>query len=85
MLIPSSFTYDTGNLHWDLLTQTRVLDSLDYVIAPNQYDYDSQNRRCYGYSRIIDPLGKVIGGAVDDYVVFNAQTTYLSSVFISIF
>ena len=66
VLIPSAFTYETGKQHWDLLTRTRALDSQAYVIAPNQYGYDSLHRRCYGHSRIVDPFGQVICEALSD-------------------
>lgn len=57
---PSAFTCATGRAHWDALTRTRAIESLMYVVAPNQVGQHANGRETYGHSRIVGPWGDVL-------------------------
>ena len=63
--IPSSFTYKTGELHWETLCRARAIENQAYVCAPNQYGIGSGQVNTYGHSMIVDPKGKVCAIADD--------------------
>ena len=61
--IPSAFTYETGKSHWEVLLRSRAIETLCYVLAPNQIGQDTAGIKSYGHSMIIDPWGKVLCNA----------------------
>ena len=64
IMIPSSFTLQTGKDHWDLLLRARAVETQCYVVAPGQYgpfvDGKGQTRQSYGHSLIADPWGHIV-------------------------
>ena len=60
IFVPSSFTYETGKAHWEILLRARAIENQVYIIAPNQYGKDHSGNRHYGHSLIVDPWGTVI-------------------------
>ena len=60
LCIPSAFTQFTGRAHWETLLRARAIETLSYVLAPNQIGVDGNGVPSYGHSMIIDPWGKVI-------------------------
>ena len=61
VVIPSSFTYKTGERHWHILCRARAIENQMYVIAPNQTGIGAGNKPTYGHSIIVDPEGEIIG------------------------
>ena len=61
IFVPSSFTYETGKAHWEILLKARAIENQVYILAPNQYGKDHLGNRHYGHSMIVDPWGTVIG------------------------
>ena len=59
LLVPSAFTYTTGQAHWELLLRARAVENLAYVLAPAQGGNHENGRRTWGYSMFIDPWGQV--------------------------
>lgn len=59
IVVPSSFTFSTGRLHWEVLLRARAIENYCYVLAPNQYGIDGNGAETYGHSMIVDPYGKV--------------------------
>jgi nitrilase len=57
LLVPSAFTYVTGEAHWDLLLRARAVENMAYVIAPAQGGVHENRRRTWGHSMIVDPWG----------------------------
>ncbi len=55
-ILPSAFTYKTGQDHWDTLCKARAIETQMYFVAPNQ----STDANCWGHSLIIDPWGEVL-------------------------
>jgi nitrilase len=60
LCVPSSFTYTTGQAHWELLLRARAVENQCYVIAPAQGGTHENGRRTFGHSLVIDPWGDVL-------------------------
>lgn len=60
-LVPSAFTYTTGQAHWEVLLRARAIENLAYVIAPAQGGTHPTGRRTWGHSMVIEPWGQVMG------------------------
>lgn len=58
ILVPSAFTYTTGEMHWEPLLKARAIETQCYVIAAAQGGFHVNGRRTYGHSMAIDYLGK---------------------------
>ena len=60
LLVPSAFTYTTGQAHWELLLRARAIENLAYVLAPAQGGSHENGRRTWGHSLLVDPWGEVL-------------------------
>jgi deaminated glutathione amidase len=60
LLVPSAFTYTTGEAHWELLLRARAVENQAYVIAPAQGGTHENGRRTWGHSMVVDPWGVVL-------------------------
>ena len=60
LLVPSAFTYVTGQAHWELLLRARAVENLAYVVAPAQGGTHENGRRTWGHSMVVDPWGLVL-------------------------
>ncbi len=60
MLVPSAFTYTTGQAHWELLLRARAVENLAYVAAPAQGGLHENGRRTWGHSMVVDPWGDIL-------------------------
>ena len=60
LLVPSAFTYTTGEAHWALLLRARAIENLAYVLAPAQGGVHENGRRTWGHSMAVDPWGQVL-------------------------
>ena len=61
--IPSAFTKYTGQKHWEILLRSRAIENGVYIFAPAQCGQNSVNRKTYGHSLIINPMGEIIASA----------------------
>jgi nitrilase len=59
-LVPSAFTYTTGQKHWEILLRARAIENLAYVVAPAQGGVHPTGRRTWGHSMVIDPWGDIL-------------------------
>lgn len=59
LLVPSAFTYTTGQAHWEVLLRARAIENQAYVLAPGQGGTHENGRRTWGHSLLIDPWGEV--------------------------
>lgn len=71
--VPAAFTYATGKRHWQMLLQARAVENLCFVIASNQTGNNTQTRRTWGHSMIIDPWGDVLACIEDEPGVAIAE------------
>eukprot|EP01023_Acetabularia_acetabulum_P044643 TRINITY_DN4492_c0_g3_i1.p1 TRINITY_DN4492_c0_g3~~TRINITY_DN4492_c0_g3_i1.p1 ORF type:complete len:243 (-),score=28.50 TRINITY_DN4492_c0_g3_i1:522-1250(-) len=60
LLVPSAFTKQTGEAHWEILLRARAIECQCYVIAAAQAGVHNHKRESYGHSIIIDPWGTVV-------------------------
>ena len=60
LLVPSAFTFVTGQAHWELLLRARAVENLAFVCAPAQGGQHDNGRRTWGHSMIVDPWGEVL-------------------------
>lgn len=60
ILVPSAFTYTTGQAHWETLLRARAIENQCYVLAPAQGGTHPNGRRTWGHSMLIDPWGDVL-------------------------
>jgi predicted amidohydrolase len=72
LIVPSCFTFPTGEAHWESLLRARAIENQTYVIAPAQFGPNVHGYSDYGNSMIIDPWGRVLGRASDQEGVVTA-------------
>lgn len=60
LLVPSAFTYTTGQAHWELLLRARAVENQAFVLAAAQGGTHDNGRRTWGHSMAIDPWGSVL-------------------------
>jgi len=58
LVVPSAFTYTTGQAHWELLLRARAVENQCYVLAAAQGGKHETGRRTWGHSMLIDPWVK---------------------------
>jgi len=71
LAIPSAFTRQTGEAHWQTLMRARAIENGAYVIAAAQGGKHADGRETFGHSIVVDPWGTVVAEAgTDPGVVF---------------
>jgi predicted amidohydrolase len=60
LLVPSAFTYTTGQAHWELLLRARAIENLAYVLAAAQGGLHENGRRTWGHSMLVGPWGEIL-------------------------
>jgi deaminated glutathione amidase len=69
IMVPSSFTLQTGKDHWEVILRARAIETQTYIVAPGQYgpyvDGKGGTRLSYGHSLIADPWGHVVAKVSD--------------------
>mgnify|MGYP000308308169 CR=1 FL=1 len=60
LLVPSAFTYTTGQAHWEVLLRARAVENLAYVLAPAQGGVHANGRHTWGHSMLVDPWGSIL-------------------------
>ena len=60
LLVPSAFTYITGQAHWEILLRARAVENLAYVLAAAQGGTHENGRRTWGQSMLIGPWGEIL-------------------------
>jgi predicted amidohydrolase len=73
IVIPSAFTHTTGKAHWHSLIKARAIENGVFILAPNQWGVNNENRSTYGHSLIIDPWGEILAEADNSEMIVNAE------------
>jgi len=73
LLVPSAFTYTTGQAHWEVLLRARAIENLAFVLAAAQGGVHDNQRRTWGQSLAIDPWGKVLAQRAQEPGVVLAE------------
>jgi nitrilase len=76
MLVPSAFTYTTGQDHWELLLRARAIENLAFVAAAAQGGLHDNQRRTWGHAMLIDPWGKLLAQQAQDAGVVIADLDF---------
>ncbi|WP_028491819.1 carbon-nitrogen hydrolase family protein [Thioalkalivibrio sp. ALE19] len=61
LALPSAFTAQTGQAHWEVLLRARAVENQMYVVAAAQGGFHVNGRETWGHSAVIDPWGRVLG------------------------
>jgi deaminated glutathione amidase len=73
LLVPSAFTYTTGEAHWEVLLRARAIENLAFVAAAAQGGRHPNGRQTWGQSIVIDPWGQVLAQQLQDPGVVCAE------------
>jgi predicted amidohydrolase len=73
LLVPSAFTFPTGEAHWEILCRARAIENQCYLLAANQTGESPHGHRDYGHSMIVDPWGTVLARVEDGEGVAVAE------------
>lgn len=60
LLVPSAFTYTTGQAHWEVLLRARAIENLAYVAAAAQGGEHVNGRTTWGHTMLVDGWGNVL-------------------------
>ncbi|WP_309680698.1 carbon-nitrogen hydrolase family protein [Polaromonas sp.] len=82
LLVPSAFTYTTGQAHWEVLLRARAIENLAYVLAAAQGGVHENGRRTWGHSMGVDPWGQLLGQRAEGagLVMAELSASHLQSV-----
>ncbi|OYU41565.1 MAG: acyltransferase, partial [Burkholderiales bacterium PBB4] len=61
LLVPSAFTYITGQAHWEVLLRARAIENQVFVMAAAQGGVHENGRRTWGHTLVCSPWGEVMG------------------------
>ena len=61
LVVPSAFTYTTGQAHWELLLRARAIENQAFVIASAQGGLHENGRHTWGQTLVVDPWGAILG------------------------
>ena len=59
LLVPSAFTFNTGQAHWEVLLRARAIENQAFVVAAAQGGLHENGRQTWGHSAIIGPWGDI--------------------------
>ena len=82
LLVPSAFTYITGQAHWELLLRARAIENLAYVVAAAQGGVHENGRRTWGHSMVVGPWGEILAEQAEGpgVVISELQASRLQEV-----
>ena len=78
LLVPSAFTYTTGQAHWEILLRARAIENQAFVVAAAQGGVHENGRRTWGHSMVIDAWGQVLGQREEGAGLVLAEVSYES-------
>ena len=73
LLVPSAFTFTTGQAHWEILLRARAIENLAYVLAAAQGGNHENGRQTWGHSMVADPWGKLLAEHDEGEAVVMAE------------
>ena len=73
IVIPSAFTHTTGKAHWHSLVKARAIENGVFILAPNQWGVNNENRSTYGHTLIVDPWGETLAEADNGEMIITAE------------
>lgn len=76
LFVPAAFTFQTGQVHWEILLRARAIENQAFVVAPAQFGQHTPNRRSYGHAMVVDPWGTLLGVAPEAESVVLADLDF---------
>jgi deaminated glutathione amidase len=76
ILVPSAFTYTTGQAHWEILLRARAIENQACVVAAAQGGTHENGRRTWGHSMVVDAWGQVLGQREEGAGLVLAEVSY---------
>jgi len=73
LAIPSAFTKQTGEAHWEVLLRARAIENGCFVFAAAQGGKHENGRDTYGHSLIVDPWGRILAEGGTEPAVIMAE------------
>jgi nitrilase len=73
LLVPSAFTFSTGQAHWEVLLRARAIENLAFVAAAAQGGVHDNGRRTWGHSMLVNPWGQVLAVQPEGAAVVMAE------------
>ncbi len=73
LLVPSAFTFTTGQAHWEVLLRARAIENLAFVVAAAQGGVHENGRRTWGHSMVVAPWGEVLAQHAEGPAVVMAE------------
>ena len=73
LAIPSAFTRQTGEAHWNVLMRARAIENGCYVLAAAQGGKHENGRETFGHSIVVDPWGRVVAEGSTEPGVIMAE------------
>lgn len=73
VILPAAFSKKTGEDHWEFSLRGRALDNQIYLAAASPARDPESPYICYGYSRVIDPWGRVLATAGTEEALVTAE------------
>jgi deaminated glutathione amidase len=64
--VPSAFTRQTGEVHWETLVRARAIENQAFLVAADQTGRHTEDKESFGGSMIVDPWGEVLARADDE-------------------
>jgi predicted amidohydrolase len=73
LLVPSAFTYTTGQAHWEILLRARAIENQAYVLAAAQGGIHDNGRHTWGHTMAVDPWGQILAAREEGAGVVMAE------------
>src|SRR6266446_3669911 len=81
LTVPSAFTRETGEAHWQVLLRARAIENGCFVFAAAQGGRHENGRETFGHSLVVDPWGRILaeGGSEPGVVLARIDPAEVSS------
>jgi nitrilase len=60
IILPASFTQQTGKVHWETLIKARAIENLSFVVSSCQGGYHINGKKTFGHTMIVNPWGQTL-------------------------
>ena len=60
IILPASFTEQTGKVHWETLIKARAIENLSFVVSSCQGGYHINGKKTFGHTMIVNPWGQTL-------------------------
>ncbi|HTK13161.1 MAG TPA: carbon-nitrogen hydrolase family protein [Xanthobacteraceae bacterium] len=79
--VPSAFTRQTGEAHWNILLRARAIENGCFVLAAAQGGAHENGRETFGHSLVVDPWGRVVaeGGTEPGVIMAEIDLSAVST------